>query len=164
MWERIESSKETVLHWRKAREAFFSISKYRCRCLLCNDTNTIIMVGQQRKPIIEAKRPLWIWRADENTVEAALWRRDLNTRLWSSGSIQWARRSLLLLGQRHNVINTLLERDIIRAVCSVRKGKMILEALSVTRVGDDGTRPGMMAVGVKRKILNVETWMGFCHD
>lgn len=62
------------------------------------------------------------------------------------------------------MINMLLERDIIKAVCSVRKGKMILEALLVTRVGYEGTRPGLMAVGVKRKTLNVETWMEYCHD
>lgn len=62
------------------------------------------------------------------------------------------------------MINTVLERDNIRAVCSVRKGKMILGVHSVTHVGDDGTRSGMMAVGVKRKTLNVETWMEYCHD
>lgn len=41
---------------------------------------------------------------------------------------------------------------------------MILGALSVTRVGADGIRSGIMAVGVKRKTLNVETLVGYCHD
>lgn len=62
------------------------------------------------------------------------------------------------------MINMLLERDIIRAVCSMRKGKVTLEAISVTHVGDNGTRPGMVAVGVKRKTMNVEAWMEYYHD
>ena len=38
-----------------------------------------------------------------------------------------------------------------RAQCGERK--MTLEAFSVTHVGEDGSRPGMVAVGGKRKTL-----------
>lgn len=45
------------------------------------------------------------------------------------------------------------DRDITRAECSTEKGKMMLEAFSVTHVGEDGSGPGMVAVGEKRKTL-----------
>lgn len=60
------------------------------------------------------------------------------------------------------MINMLMEREIIRVGCSVKKGKMILEAFSVTNLGVNGTRPGIVAVGVKT--INVETWMECYHD
>ena len=41
---------------------------------------------------------------------------------------------------------------------------MILEAFPVTNLGVDEIRPGTVAVGVKRKTINVETWMEYYHD
>lgn len=43
----------------------------------------------------------------------------------------------------------------------MKVGNIILEALSVTQVGGNGTRPGMVAVGVKRITIKVKTWMEY---
>lgn len=92
-------------------------------------------------------------------VEASLWRRVLHTRPLSSDFIQQAiERFLLLLEQGHNMINMLLGRDNIRAVCSVKEGKRTPEAFSMTHVGDEGTRPGMLAQGMQTETTRVETY------
>lgn len=95
-------------------------------------------------------------------MEVDVWKQVVNIRPGSSDSIQQSiRRFLLLLKQGCNVINILLEGNIIIGVCNVKVGKTILEALSVTQLGGDGTRPEPVAVGVKRITIKVKTWMEY---
>lgn len=56
------------------------------------------------------------------------------------------------------MISILLGRDNIRAVCSVKEGKRTPEAFSMTHVGDEGTRPGMLAQGMQTETTRVETY------